>query len=501
MTAYAPLRAEREPGAGSRSAPPPSPAPFSPLLHLQRQVGNAEVQRMLAAGGGGGVVQRSPEQEQEEGPGVLATIGGGMVGEWNEDPTYGMMGVDLAVSLVPVADQVSDVRDIAAHLHFMVNDGQYDRPMRWVSLAFTLIGLVPEVGSAVKSASKAMIRGAGEALSHLGDILALVRRVVPEVGDVGRLGEYVARNWDAFAAFGRRAWDDAVARAIAVARRAGVVFRETSARVLAALEEVRARSGEMLNAAFEWVRRQVESAIEQLKRLLRRGGERTAERLALDTLSGITPAERAALGELSEDAWARVLDYARSNRNPASVKGKVAEELFVHLPDFDAAVGRAAAAAQREGIPPEAVQFVRDIQGIAPTATHGGGAAELTDGALVAIVGDRVRVFTVFESKSPSNLRELAKRPEEILGQIAWDFERLTELPVIINGRTFSPDNVLVSRTGTEWLGIAPPGESLSRRALNRIREGMPGFQLFNGAVSDGVLNQVANRLVGLLEP
>lgn len=53
MSAFASARAGRERGAAAPAAVPASvPAPLSPLLRLQQQVGNAEVQRMLAGGKG-----------------------------------------------------------------------------------------------------------------------------------------------------------------------------------------------------------------------------------------------------------------------------------------------------------------------------------------------------------------------------------------------------------------------------------------------------------------
>ena len=52
-------------------------------------------------------------------PGFWGTLGGGLMGEFNEDPTFAMIGTDLAVSLVPILDQASDVRDLSAHLYYL----------------------------------------------------------------------------------------------------------------------------------------------------------------------------------------------------------------------------------------------------------------------------------------------------------------------------------------------------------------------------------------------
>jgi hypothetical protein len=226
---------------------------------------------------------------------------------------------------------------------------------------------------------------------------------------------------------------------------------------------------------------------------------KTIDRLAIDTIGDLTDAEKSALTQLDESAWDRVLAYATGNQNVHSVKGKIAEELFELAPEFETAFQRALAQAAKENIPPESVRFVRDIRGIAPTQKAAGTFAELADGAIVSVVGDRVRILAVFESKSPSNLRELARRPGEVLGQVGWDFERFTENAVSIDGTVFAPEKVLISRRATQWLGIAPPESSLTAGQLEAIRAGLPGFELFQGLVRDSVLNTVATRVIGLL--
>ncbi len=226
---------------------------------------------------------------------------------------------------------------------------------------------------------------------------------------------------------------------------------------------------------------------------------RTVHRLNLPTIPKITASERSVLDKLAEDAWDRVWKYAQSNKNRFSIKGKIAEELIIHTPEFSNIMQRALKRAARENIPSTTVQFVQNIRGLAPTATSAGKFAELADGAIIAIQGNKVRILAIFESKSPSNLRELARRPGEVLGQLGWDFERFRELPIIINGRTFQPEDVIISRHATDWLGVAPPGFLLNSKQLEAIRRGLPGFQLFQGLVQDSVLNDIAARILSLL--
>jgi hypothetical protein len=57
---------------------------------------------------------------------------GGLMGEFKEDPTFSMIGVDLVTSLIPIIDTAADVRDLTAHLYYMTEKKQYGEHMRWV---------------------------------------------------------------------------------------------------------------------------------------------------------------------------------------------------------------------------------------------------------------------------------------------------------------------------------------------------------------------------------
>jgi ElaB/YqjD/DUF883 family membrane-anchored ribosome-binding protein len=190
----------------------------------------------------------------------------GLAGEYIEDPTYTMIGVDTVVSLVPYLDQASDVRDLTAHMYYLIVEEQYDRPMRWISLAFSLIGLIPELGSAIKGASKFVIKGAETVRKRLDELLERVRKVLPDIADFRRLHGYVSRNWNKWVAMGIAAWSREIDRI--ATRLANIpdilspqvqVFRDR-------LETLRELSPSKLQEAFEWVRKQWDAVMEQLNR-------------------------------------------------------------------------------------------------------------------------------------------------------------------------------------------------------------------------------------------
>lgn len=220
-----------------------------------------------------GVIAREPKTEDEE-PGFLGTVAGGLLGEFNEDPTVAMIGIDTAVSLVPILDQASDIRDVIAHLYYMTEHRQYDKPMRWIGLAFTLIGLIPEVGSAIKSASKFVLKGAQEAVGHLDEILKIIRRHFPDIGDPAHFQRYITNNWRSWTEAGKRVFNrvlDRLTRELGgglstlltvvagpVASSIGLLLR---AKYQKALEHIRRIAPDSLNEAFGWVRHQIDAVL------------------------------------------------------------------------------------------------------------------------------------------------------------------------------------------------------------------------------------------------
>jgi len=85
-------------------------------------------------------------------------------GDFNDNRSTGQIVVDAAISMIPLVDQVCDVRDLIANCKKLHEDESDS--WGWVSLVLTLIGLVPVVGSLVKGVLKvffAFVRRAGGA--------------------------------------------------------------------------------------------------------------------------------------------------------------------------------------------------------------------------------------------------------------------------------------------------------------------------------------------------
>ncbi len=68
-----------------------------------------------------------------------------MQGDFNEDRSTCQLVIDAAISMIPLVDQVCDVRDLIANCSKLRKD--LTDTWAWVALALTLIGLFPFLGS------------------------------------------------------------------------------------------------------------------------------------------------------------------------------------------------------------------------------------------------------------------------------------------------------------------------------------------------------------------
>lgn len=73
-------------------------------------------------------------------------------GDFNDQRSTGQITFDAVISMVPVIDQICDVRDLIANCKKINQDR--DDTWAWVALCLTLIGLFPSLGSLVKGVLK-----------------------------------------------------------------------------------------------------------------------------------------------------------------------------------------------------------------------------------------------------------------------------------------------------------------------------------------------------------
>lgn len=85
-------------------------------------------------------------------------VGGALAGDFNEDPSMGQIAFGTVITLIPIVDQAGDVRDIVAALKKLIYEKRYDDKWVWFDLVITIIGCVPEIGTAIKGVAKAIVK-------------------------------------------------------------------------------------------------------------------------------------------------------------------------------------------------------------------------------------------------------------------------------------------------------------------------------------------------------
>lgn len=76
-------------------------------------------------------------------------------GDFSQDRSTGQIAFDAAISMVPLVDQICDVRDLIANCKAIAQSKDEESTLwNWVALVLTLIGLFPSLGSLVKGVLK-----------------------------------------------------------------------------------------------------------------------------------------------------------------------------------------------------------------------------------------------------------------------------------------------------------------------------------------------------------
>lgn len=103
-----------------------------------------------------------PEKANEPSSNPFVWLWEALEGDFNENRSTGQILIDAAISMIPLVDQICDVRDLIADVKKLSKD--LSDKWTWLAFALTLIGLFPSLGSLVKGVLKiifAFIRRAG----------------------------------------------------------------------------------------------------------------------------------------------------------------------------------------------------------------------------------------------------------------------------------------------------------------------------------------------------
>lgn len=87
-------------------------------------------------------------------------------GDFNDDQSTAQVVTGTVISMIPIVDQLCDVRDVVANCKKIDEDS--DNTWAWVALVLTLIGLFPTLGSLVKGCLKILFAYGRKAVAKLG---------------------------------------------------------------------------------------------------------------------------------------------------------------------------------------------------------------------------------------------------------------------------------------------------------------------------------------------
>jgi hypothetical protein len=98
---------------------------------------------------------RKQEPASEDDKPVYKWLWEAIQGDFNDDRSTGQIAFDAGISMIPLVDQVCDVRDLIANCNKLYREPKDGGA--WLGLALTLIGLFPTLGSLVKGVLKIIL--------------------------------------------------------------------------------------------------------------------------------------------------------------------------------------------------------------------------------------------------------------------------------------------------------------------------------------------------------
>jgi len=105
--------------------------------------------------------------------GKVRWVWGVALGDFNHDATVEQIIANTAITMIPVVDQVADLRDLSANMINLLDEEARKEPENWLMLALTLIGCIPLFGSAMKGTCKIALKLGKETPKD--DLLAVIR--------------------------------------------------------------------------------------------------------------------------------------------------------------------------------------------------------------------------------------------------------------------------------------------------------------------------------------
>lgn len=222
----------------------------------------------------------TPESTQvQEEDGTIVSVGKwlgtALAGDFADDQSYGQIAFGTVVTLIPVVDQVGDVRDIVANLHRLTFRKQYDEFSPWFGLVVTVIGCVPEIGSVIKGVVKSLFKAVTSGAKKLpltklirilnslgeGNVIKFLRDVLDKIHNFGKNAATKIRKLLNLFKAKLKQW-----RMVAFGK-----AEEAIDELLKSISEVYKRVPEMARKVIEWIAENLKKTLDDATDFMMKG--------------------------------------------------------------------------------------------------------------------------------------------------------------------------------------------------------------------------------------
>lgn len=209
---------------------------------------------------------------------VAKWLGGALAGDFVDDQSFGQIAFGTVVTMIPVVDQVGDVRDIIANLHKLTFQGKYNEFSPWFSLVVTVIGCVPEIGTAIKGVVKSIYKWLEKGAKKLP--LKRLMRLMNSVGE-GNVIRFLREFLGNLAEHSQKAIKkilDIIESVQTKLRRAKHFafnkVEQTIEKILKQFEEVYKLTPDMVKKVFDWIGTNLKNTLDEVEDFMMRGTTR-----------------------------------------------------------------------------------------------------------------------------------------------------------------------------------------------------------------------------------
>lgn len=239
-------------------------------------------------------------------------------GDFNDKASTAQIVTGTVISMIPFVDQLCDVRDLVANCKKL--EEEPDQSWHWFSLALTLIGLIPGLGSLLKGCLKVLFAG----IRKVGAVSGVTPRLALHLDEaILQLNRFLARS-EVLAALKAIKWDNP--HRVLAAEIKKLAAKVNTSALMTAFDHVAGAAKQMLGVVSKWGSAALSSRAADLARKIDRVREGAHRHLA-DAVAPLQEALKALARRLEIDADMAHRTYLNSVNPHAFAKVSEAEEI------------------------------------------------------------------------------------------------------------------------------------------------------------------------------